>query len=165
MTFIIGIDPGLQKTGWGVIRHTGNQLSFIACGIIKTGGAEQALASRLLHLNRELVRVIGSCQPAQAAIEETFVNVNGQSTLKLGQARGAIILTLAQAGLPVAEYAATLVKKSVVGAGRAEKSQIAHMVQLLLPGCGRHGTDAMDALAVAICHAHHAHIRAIVGKT
>jgi crossover junction endodeoxyribonuclease RuvC len=106
-------------------------------------------------LGNELGSVIARYQPHEAAVEETFVNVNAQSTLKLGQARGALLLALAQAGLPVSEYAATLVKKSIVGVGRAEKNQVARMVQVLLPGCGKHGADAMDALAVAICHANH----------
>ncbi len=168
MTLILGIDPSLTSTGWGIIRKSGNSLSLVAAGTIKsenqpnkvpskpTRGPEySALATRILSLSNELARVIELYTPDEAAVEETFVNVNGQSTLKLGQARGAILLTLAQAGLPVYEYAATLVKKSVVGAGRAEKSQVGHMVQLLLPGCGKYGADAMDALAVAITHAHH----------
>jgi len=113
------------------------------------------LSSRILHISNELGSVIAQYKPHEAAVEETFVNVNAQSTLKLGQARGAILLTLAQSGLPVFEYAATLVKKSIVGAGRAEKHQVSQMVQILLPGCGKHSADAMDALAVAICHAHH----------
>lgn len=154
MTVILGVDPGLQKTGYGVIRATGNALSFVACGVLKTDNTDD-LATRLAALNIQLNEVIAQHKPQEAAIEETFVNVSGQSTLKLGQARGALLLTLSLAGLPVAEYAATLVKKSVVGAGRAEKAQVAHMVQLLLPGCGKHGADAMDALAVTICHANH----------
>lgn len=175
MSIIIGIDPGLQKTGWGIIRQNGNTLSLVECGVIKTEVAGHRLqvagndvlqpvtcnlqlssiASRVLHLSAELEKIINVYKPGEAAVEETFVNVNGQSTLKLGQARGAILLTLAQSGLTVSEYAATLVKKSIAGAGRAEKEQVARMVQILLPGCGKHGTDAMDALAVAICHAHH----------
>jgi crossover junction endodeoxyribonuclease RuvC len=106
-------------------------------------------------LSEGLREIIDRYKPGEAAIEETFVSVNGASTLKLGQARGALLLTLAQAGLPVAEYAATLVKKSIVGAGRAEKHQVAQMVRMILPSCGEHGADAMDALAIAICHAHH----------
>ncbi|HEU5046624.1 MAG TPA: crossover junction endodeoxyribonuclease RuvC [Rickettsiales bacterium] len=155
MGIIIGIDPGLQKTGWGIIRSSGNSLSLIACGTVKTDSSQKVIAPRLLHLSSELSTIIAQYNPDEAAVEETFVNVNGQSTLKLGQARGAILLTLVQSGLPVSEYAATLVKKSVVGIGRAEKHQVAQMVQMLLPGCGSHGADAMDALAVAICHAHH----------
>ncbi len=156
MSIILGIDPGLQKTGWGIIRYTGNQLSFLGCGIIKTDSATKTIAPRVLQLSKELGIIIEKYKPEEAAIEETFVNVNAQSTLKLGQARGAILLTLAQAGLPVHEYAATLIKKSVVGAGRAEKSQVSAMVQILLPGCGKYGADAMDALATSICHAHNA---------
>lgn len=155
MAIILGIDPGLQRTGWGIIQYNGNALSFVECGVIKTDSETKAIASRVLHISNEICKLIALHKPQEAAVEETFVNVNGQSTLKLGQARGAILLTLAQAGLPTAEYAATLVKKSIVGAGRAEKNQVAQMVQLLMPGCGKHGADAMDALAVAICHAHH----------
>lgn len=151
---ILGIDPGLQKTGYGVIRCEGNSLSFVACGVLKTTTAD-ALPVRLAALNRQLNEVITRYQPQDAAIEETFVNAGVQSALKLGQARGALMLTLSLAGLNVGEYAATQVKKSIVGAGRAEKEQVSHMVQLLLPGCGKHGLDAMDALAIAICHAHH----------
>lgn len=155
MAIILGIDPGLQKTGWGIIKHSGNALSFIACGVIKTDSEVKIISERVLQISDELGKVIALHKPQEAAVEETFVNVNAQSTLKLGQARGAILLTLAQLGLPIAEYAATLIKKSIVGAGRAEKSQVSLMVQVLLPGCGKHGADAMDALAVAICHAHH----------
>ena len=163
MTLILGIDPGLVRTGWGVVKSTGNQLSLVAAGVIKTQaekkdatkGHSSLLDARLLHISTELARVIDLYKPNEAAIEETFVNVNGQSTLKLGQARGAILLTLAQARLPTHEYAATLVKKSVTGAGRAEKTQVSRMVQILLPGCEKYGADAMDALAIAITHAHH----------
>jgi len=151
---ILGIDPGLQKTGYGVIRSVGNSLSFVACGVLKTTTADE-LPTRLAQLNAQLNEVIARYKPEDAAMEETFVNAGVQSALKLGQARGALLLTLSLAGLSVGEYAATQVKKSVVGAGRAEKEQVAHMVQLLLPGCGKHGLDAMDALAIAICHAHH----------
>lgn len=162
MTIILGIDPGLQRTGWGVIMHNGNILSFKGCGVIRSDkwkGAsdneEVPLSTRIHHLSTELNRVIAQYKPQESAIEETFVSVNGQSTLKLGQARGALLLTLAQANMPIAEYAARLVKKSIVGTGGADKSQVAQMVQMLLPECGRHGADAMDALAVAITHAHH----------
>jgi crossover junction endodeoxyribonuclease RuvC len=156
MTLILGIDPGLQRTGWGLVRQKGSEMSFIACGVVKTLKTEgDGIAPRLAQLSAELTDVMARYRPDEAAIEETFVNVNGQSTLKLGQARGAILLTLMQANLPPAEYAATLVKKSLTGNGRAEKTQLAHMVQLLLPGCGANGADAMDALGVAICHAHH----------
>ncbi len=157
---ILGLDPGLQHTGYGIIRQYGNALSFVTCGVIKSTNTDD-LATRLATLNRALNEVIALHAPQEAAIEETFVNVSGQSTLKLGQARGALLLTLSLAGLPVSEYAATLVKKSVVGAGRAEKEQVAHMVQLLLPSCGKHGLDAMDALAIAICHANHRGMHAL----
>lgn len=163
MPLILGVDPGLQRTGWGIIRQEGNHLSFIACGTIKPATKED-LSNRLAALHEELRAVIASHQPATAAIEETFVSINGASTLKLGQARGAILLTLSMAGLPVHEYAATLVKKTVVGAGRAEKHQVGMMVQTLLPGCSKHGPDAMDALAVAICHANHSNIQNIIRK-
>ncbi len=152
--FILGIDPGLQKTGYGIIRSEGNSLSFVACGVLRTTTADE-LPVRLAALNMQLNEIIARYKPQQAAVEETFVNAGVQSALKLGQARGALLLTLSLAGLSIGEYAATQVKKSIVGAGRAEKEQVAHMVQLLLPGCGRHGLDAMDALAIAICHAHH----------
>lgn len=158
MNVILGIDPGLQRTGWGVVRQSGNSLSFVACGVIKSN-SDESLSTRLHALHEGLNKVIALHRPAQAAIEETFVSVNGASTLKLGQARGALLLTLAQAGLPVDEYAATLVKKSIVGTGHAQKPQVAQMVRMLLPGCGEHGADAMDALAVALCHAHHMPMR------
>jgi crossover junction endodeoxyribonuclease RuvC len=154
MTLILGIDPGLQRTGFGVIKQSGNALSFVACGVVKSDAGED-LCARLVALSTAIAGVIAQYRPQEAAIEETFVSVNGASTLKLGQARGALLLTLAQAGLPTCEYAATLVKKSIVGAGRAEKHQVAEMVRMLLPGCALHGADAMDALAVAITHAHH----------
>ncbi len=154
MLTILGIDPGLQRTGFGLIRQSGNALSLVGCGTI-TSDPEDTLASRLMRLSEGVHGIIALHKPHETAIEETFVNAGGQSSLKLGQARGALLLTLAQAGLPVAEYAATRVKKSIVGAGRADKTQVARMVQILLPGCGTYGADAMDALAVAICHAHH----------
>ncbi len=151
---ILGIDPGLQRTGYGIIKQSGNTLSLVTCGVIKSDASDD-LAYRLKLLSDGVNEVIKQFAPHEAAIEETFVSVNGMSTLKLGQARGALLLTLARAQLPIAEYAATLVKKSIVGAGRADKNQVAQMVQMLLPGCGKHGADAMDALAIAICHAHH----------
>jgi crossover junction endodeoxyribonuclease RuvC len=151
---ILGIDPGLQRTGWGVVSAEGNRLTFIAGGVIATK-TESALPHRLHALNEGLSAVVGRFQPASAAVEETFVNKNGASTLKLGQARGAILLTLSLHNLQVAEYSANLVKKSVTGSGHGEKEQVARMVQMLLPGCRELPPDAMDALAVAICHAHH----------
>jgi len=150
---ILGIDPGLGTTGWGVIRSEGNRLSHIANGQIKTN-AKAALASRLLELDTALAAVITDYDPDSAAIEEIYVNKNPQSTLKLVQARGALILGLARAGLSVGEYAPRLIKKAIVGTGAAEKAQIDAMVQRLLPGVQIAGPDAADALAVAITHAH-----------
>ncbi|MDK2757363.1 MAG: crossover junction endodeoxyribonuclease RuvC [Blastomonas fulva] len=150
---ILGIDPGLGTTGWGVIRSEGNRLSHIANGQIKTN-AKAALASRLLELDTALAAVITDYDPDSAAIEEIYVNKNPQSTLKLVQARGALILGLARAGLSVGEYAPRLIKKAIVGTGAAEKAQIVAMVQRLLPGVQIAGPDAADALAVAITHAH-----------
>lgn len=153
---ILGIDPGLRHTGWGVIQQTGNRLSFIAAGRVNPI-ADGPMSLRLLALATELRGVIEAHQPDTAAIEETFVNQDGQAALKLGQARGAAMLVLAEAGLPVAEYAANRIKQSVTGYGHADKKQIQAMVRILLPGTGqvKLATDAADALAVAITHAHH----------
>jgi len=151
---IIGIDPGLQRTGWGVIDARDNRLSFVAEGTV-TSNAKMALADRLMELHDGLVDVIETWAPEQAAVEETFVNKNPTSTLKLGQARGIALLVPARMGLVVGEYTPNLVKKTVVGAGHAAKEQIQMMVKTLLPGSGNAGPDAADALAVAICHAHH----------
>ena len=150
---LIGLDPGLRLTGWGVIDVEGNRLRHVAHGVIKVG-ADRSLAERLCELFDGIAAVIAAQQPAEAAVEETFVNVNPGSTLKLGQARGVVMLAPARAGLPVFEYAANLVKKSVTGTGHAEKGQIAMRVGRLLPGVEA-TADAADALAVAICHAHH----------
>ncbi len=150
---ILGIDPGLGTTGWGVIRSEGNRLSHIANGQIKTN-AKAALPSRLLELDTALAAVITDYDPDSAAIEEIYVNKNPQSTLKLVHARGALLLGLARAGLSVGEYAPRLIKKAIVGTGAAEKAQIDAMVQRLLPGVQIAGPDAADALAVAITHAH-----------
>lgn len=150
---ILGIDPGLGTTGWGVIRSEGNRLSHIANGQIKTN-AKAALPSRLLELDTALAAIITDYHPDTAAIEEIYVNKNPQSTLKLVQARGGLILGLARAGLSVGEYAPRLIKKAIVGTGAAEKAQIDAMVQVLLPGVKIAGPDAADALAVAITHAH-----------
>jgi crossover junction endodeoxyribonuclease RuvC len=151
---LLGLDPGLRHTGWGVIEVRGNRLSHIADGAVHSDGAK-AMAERLVQLHEGLAQVIARYRPDAAAVEETFVNKNASSTLKLGQARGVALLVPALAGLPVAEYSTNLVKKSVVGAGHAEKQQIQRMVKLLLPGCLIESADAADALAVAICHAHH----------
>ncbi|MEQ9200325.1 MAG: crossover junction endodeoxyribonuclease RuvC [Rhodospirillales bacterium] len=151
---LLGLDPGLQNTGWGVIDVTGNRLTHIANGVIKTNG-KYAMADRLRQLHEGLQDVLNLYQPDEAAVEETFVNKNPSSTLKLGQARGVVLLAPALAGLPIAEYAANLVKKSVVGVGHADKAQIQMMVSTLLPGVTFENADAADALAVAICHSHH----------
>jgi crossover junction endodeoxyribonuclease RuvC len=152
---IIGIDPGLQKCGIGIIETEGSQLRFLHCELIKTN-PKAPLAERLAELHKGLTQAIRAYEPDHAALEETFVSVNGQSTLKLGQARGAILLTLAQAKLSVSEYAARLVKKSVTGSGAADKAQIQHMIQLLLPQHQAKSEDEADALAIAITHMHHA---------
>ncbi|MEP9376508.1 crossover junction endodeoxyribonuclease RuvC [Aquabacter sp. CN5-332] len=151
---ILGLDPGLRRTGWGIIEAEGSRLSFIACGTILP--PEKApMAERLAKLHDGLSDVIRRFSPHEAAVEETFVNMNPASTLKLGQARGVVMLAPAQAGLGVAEYAALLVKKTVVGAGRAEKHQIRMMIGILLPAATPETEDAADALAVAVTHAHH----------
>lgn len=151
---IIGLDPGLGTTGWGVIAADGNRLSHIANGQIRTD-AKMPLADRLLALDAALTDLILAHKPDSAAVEEVFVNANPQSTLKLGQARGVVLLNAARAGIEVGEYAARLVKKSVVGVGNASKDQVHAMVARLLPGAQVAGADAADALAVAITHAHH----------
>ncbi|HZQ01311.1 MAG TPA: crossover junction endodeoxyribonuclease RuvC [Reyranella sp.] len=150
---LLGLDPGLRLTGWGVIDVEGNRLRHVAHGVVKVAG-ERSLAERLNELFDGVAAVIAAQAPVEAAVEETFVNVNPGSTLKLGQARGVVLLAPARAGLPVFEYAANLVKKSVTGVGHADKGQIAMMVGRLLPGVEA-TADAADALAVAICHAHH----------
>jgi crossover junction endodeoxyribonuclease RuvC len=152
---ILGLDPGLRHTGWGVIEASGSRLSHVANGAVDSD-KDRPIQERLLQLCEGVTRVIAEFRPAEAAIEETFVSVNGASTLKLGQARGAILLAPARAGIPVAEYPATLIKKSLVGTGHAGKQQVGMMVRMLFPGCELHGPDAADALAAAVCHAHHA---------
>ncbi|MEP2641948.1 crossover junction endodeoxyribonuclease RuvC [Roseobacter sp.] len=154
MTRIIGIDPGLRNLGWGVIEASGSRLSHVANGVCHSEGAD--LAMRLLSLYDQLSAVVARYQPTLAAVEQTFVNKDGAGTLKLGQARGIAMLVPAQAGISVGEYAPNSVKKAVVGVGHADKRQILHMVQLQLPGVDVAGPDAADALAIAICHAHHA---------
>jgi crossover junction endodeoxyribonuclease RuvC len=151
---ILGLDPGLGTTGWGVIAATGNRLSHIANGQIKTD-PKQALSERLVTLDRELEDILLEYRPEAAAVEEVFVNTNPQSTLKLGQARGVILLGASKSGIAVGEYAARLVKKAIVGVGNADKNQIHAMVSRLLPGVKIVGADAADALAVAITHAHY----------
>lgn len=151
---ILGIDPGLQRTGWGVIEAEGNRLQYIACGTIATNPT-LSTAERLAEIDAGLVDAINTWQPDTAAIEETFVNRNPASALKLGVARGAAMVVPARMGLLVGEYPANLVKKSVVGTGHATKDQIGMMIRTLLPSAGKMGADAADALAIAICHAHH----------
>ncbi len=150
---ILGLDPGLGTTGWGLIRAEGNRLSHVANGRISTD-TQAPLAARLLELDRALGLLVTANRPDHAAVEEVFVNANPQSTLKLGQARGVVLLGAARAGVPVAEYAARFVKKAVTGVGNASKDQVHFMVSRLLPGCDIAGPDAADALAVAITHAH-----------
>jgi crossover junction endodeoxyribonuclease RuvC len=155
---IIGIDPGLRRCGWGIIESNGNRLSFIACGTI-TPPVEGLLADRLVALHHGIVGVLDEYAPEEAAVEETFVSAGARSALQLGQARGVVLMTPALRGLPVGEYAANLVKKSVVGTGHAEKAQIQMMIKILLPAATFKGADAADALAIAVCHAHHRAIR------
>lgn len=150
---ILGIDPSLTCTGWGIVSKVGNRLIHIANGQVKTD-AKAMLPERLVTLDRELTDVILLHRPDAAAVEEVFVNMNPQSTLKLGQARGVCLLAAARAGLPVAEYATRLVKKAIVGTGGADKTQVQAMLGILLPGVKLAGADAADALAVAIAHAH-----------
>lgn len=152
---ILGIDPGLQKTGWGIIQSEGHRLSFVACGLIKTTKSK-TLPERLKEIDQGMTDVITQFCPDQAAVEETFVNNNPASALKLGVARGVAMVVPARMGLFVGEYPANLVKKSVVGAGKAGKDQVGMMIRTLLPTCGDIGEDEADALATAICHAHHA---------
>ena len=154
MPKILGLDPGLGTTGWGLIQADGNRLSHLGNGQIKTD-ASQSLPKRLSHLASQLEALLADHSPEAAAVEEIFVNKNPQSTLKLGQARGVALMVAARTGLDVGEYAARLVKKAVVGTGSAEKAQVHAMVQRLLPGVQIAGPDAADALAVAITHAHH----------
>jgi crossover junction endodeoxyribonuclease RuvC len=151
---ILGIDPGLRRTGWGVIDVEGNRLIYVACGSVLTP-EKAGLAERLVQIHDGLTRVIGDYAPGEAAVEHTFVNTNGSATLKLGQARGVAMLVPARAGLSVAEYAPNMVKKTIVGAGHAGKGQIGMMVGVLLPKADPASEDAADALAIAICHAHH----------
>jgi crossover junction endodeoxyribonuclease RuvC len=160
MVRIIGIDPGLRRCGWGIVESEGNRLRFVACGTL-TPRVDMSLAERLARLHEGLREVIGLYRPDEAAVEETFVNAGARSALQLGQARGVALMTPAALGLPVGEYAANLVKKSVVGTGHAEKTQVQLMVKTLLPGADFKGADAADALAIAICHAHHRLVRAL----
>jgi crossover junction endodeoxyribonuclease RuvC len=151
---IIGIDPGLRRTGWGIIESDGVRLGYVASGHVASSAGED-LAFRLRELFEGLSGVLASFRPAEAAVEETFINDNARATLKLGQARGMALLAPALKGLPVAEYAPNLIKKTVVGAGHAEKRQIQLMVGMLLPKARFESADEADALAIAICHANH----------
>lgn len=151
---ILGVDPGSGATGWGVIEAAGSRLSFLAAGVIRPS-RKLSRAGRLAAIHEGLGRLIADWTPAEAAVEETFVNASPRDALVLGEARGVALLAPALAGIPVAEYAANTIKKSVVGRGHAEKTQVAAMVRVLLPACGALAADAADALAVAICHAHH----------
>ena len=154
MTRVIGIDPGLRNLGWGMIDVIGSRITHVANGVCRSVGED--LAPRLLSLHSRLSAVVAEFAPDQAAVEQTFVNKDGAGTLKLGQARGIAMLVPAQAGLSVGEYAPNSIKKAVVGVGHADKGQVLHMVQLQLPGARIAGPDAADALAIALCHAHHA---------
>ena len=151
---ILGIDPGLRRTGWGVIEVEGNRLLFVGCGSVEPP-QDLPLASRLLAIHEGLAAVLGDFRPAEAAVEQTFVNKDGVATLKLGQARGVAMLSPAMFGISVSEYAPNQVKKTVVGAGHADKNQIMVMLKVLLPKAEPKSSDAADALAVAITHAHH----------
>ena len=151
---IIGIDPGLRRCGWGIIESEGNRLVFVACGTL-TPPTDGALADRLAVLFAGVNDLLDRFAPDEAAVEETFVNAGPRSALILGQARGVVLMTPAARGISVAEYAANLVKKSVVGTGHAQQGQVGLMVKTLMPAADFKGEDAADALAIAICHAHH----------
>jgi len=151
---ILGIDPGLRRTGWGVVAIQGSRLSFLACGSVASDD-KAALSARLVSIHDGLRQVVAEHTPDEAAVEATFVNRDAAATLKLGQARGIAMLVPALAGLPVAEYAPNLVKKTIVGAGHSEKVQIRMMVKVLLPKADPQSDDAADALAIAVTHAHH----------
>ncbi|MCD0420078.1 crossover junction endodeoxyribonuclease RuvC [Rubrivivax sp. JA1024] len=151
---ILGVDPGLRRTGWGVVESEGNRLVYVACGSVEPRDS-LPLAERLLAIHDGLAKVLAAYAPAEAAVEQTFVNKDGAATLKLGQARGVAMLVPAMHGLLVAEYAPNLVKKTVVGAGHADKTQIQMMLKILLPKADPKSADAADALAIAITHAHH----------
>jgi crossover junction endodeoxyribonuclease RuvC len=161
---LLGLDPGLLRTGWGVIEVRGNRLTYVADGVVEVPG-KRPLAERLVDLFRRIGDVIGRFEPDQAAVEESFVNKNPASTLKLGVARGVVLLAPAERGIPVSEYSTNLIKKSVVGVGHAEKAQVQMMVRRLLPGCLATSADAADALAAAICHAHHAQTARVVARS
>ena len=158
---ILGIDPGLRFTGWGVIESDGVRLSYLACGTVKTQSAD-TLSRRLKHVYLGLETILEEWRPHEVAIEQTFVNRDGASTLKLGQARGVAMLVPALVDVPVAEYAPNVVKKTVVGSGHAEKEQIRAMIGYLMPKAAPKTADAADALAIAITHAHQRHVPALL---
>jgi crossover junction endodeoxyribonuclease RuvC len=160
---IIGLDPGLRRTGWGIIESDGVRLGYVASGVVTSDGQDE-LAYRLVELYQGILGVIAAHRPVEAAVEETFVNDNPRSTLKLGQARGMALLAPATKGLLVAEYTPNLVKKTVVGAGHAEKHQIQAMIGFLLPRAKFDSADEADALAIAICHASHRQSRALAAR-
>ena len=151
---ILGIDPGLRRTGWGVVEIVGNRLTFIGCGSVTTNDRE-ALSLRLLAIHDGLGRILDEFRPDEAAVEATFVNKDAQATLKLGQARGIAMVVPAKAGVAVTEYAPNLIKKSIVGAGHGDKAQVRMMIGVLLPKADPGSDDAADALAIAVTHAHH----------
>jgi len=154
-TRVLGLDPGLRRTGWGIVDQEGNRLTHVANGALQSD-ASLSLAERLVQLRVGLERILSDYSPNAAAVEESLSNRNASSTLKLGMARAVALLVPASAGLPVSEYLPMVVKKSVVGTGRADKDQVQMMVARLLPGCAPASADAADALAVSICHLHHA---------
>jgi crossover junction endodeoxyribonuclease RuvC len=160
---ILGLDPGLRKTGWGIVVSEGTKLAFVACGVVESD-EKRPLAERLKQLHQGIAGVIAAHAPDEAAVEETFVNRDPQSALKLGQARGVALVVPALAGLEVAEYAANLVKKTVVGVGHADKKQVQAMIRVLLPRAEAKSADAADALAVAICHAQHRGARVLLAR-
>ena len=151
---ILGIDPGLRRTGWGIVEIAGNRLGFLGCGSVTTNDQE-SLSTRLLAIHDGLMRILDDFRPDEAAVEATFVNKDAKATLKLGQARGVAMVVPAKAGVPVAEYAPNLVKKSIVGAGHGDKAQVRMMIGVLLPKADPRTDDAADALAIAVTHAHH----------
>jgi len=151
---ILGIDPGLRRTGWGVVEIAGNRLGFIGCGSV-TSNDRDDMATRLLAIHDGLMRILDEFRPDEAAVEATFVNKDAQATLKLGQARGIAMVVPAKAGVPVAEYAPNVVKKSIVGSGHGDKVQVRMMIGVLLPKADPATHDAADALAIAVTHAHH----------
>lgn len=151
---IIGIDPGLRRTGWGVVEAGGNALRFVAAGVVRSNDKAE-LSARLLEIHEGLAEALAAHAPHEAAVEQTFVNKDAGATLKLGQARGVAMLAPALAGLPVAEYAPNAIKKAVIGVGHGDKRQIHMMVRVLMPRAVFDSDDAADALAIAICHAHH----------